>query len=244
MARRNPPARWTLPEIVNPPTRKCFTILVPNEPYHIAAFRGALLNLASAYNWQDDLDHTAKDVANVWKSVIVDVTACGSGGIPFACPFDYIPSTQGWSLVVDSNLTPNTRGVHVIDSGWQTTYVEEVSGGHSLRSVRIKVVFAYPVNVQSVTMQYNLVKGTFVASGFVNGILCYNGGTLVLSQYVNSHTDPDGNGKIQVASSSGVMCDEFQLIVTCGVENKPANPGGGAVITFCQVNGTGVNPCS
>lgn len=243
MARRNPPAKWTLPTVVNPPTRKCFTVLVPNEDYHIAAFRGALLALGSAYNWQDDDLHTAKDVAAVWRSIVADVNPCGAG-IPFACPFDYIPSTQGWSLVLDGNLSPNFRGAHNPGTGWETTYTEEVSGFHSLMSCRIKITFAYPVNVLSVVMQYNLVKGTFVAGGFATGILCYNGGSLVLSQLVNSDTDPDGLNKILVASSSGVSCDEFQLIVTCGVENKPSNPGGGAVITYCEINGTGVNPCS
>jgi len=76
MTRRFPRAKWVLPEVVNPPERLCFQIEVPKERMHIAAFRGALLNLASAVNWQDDPDHTAKDVANVWKKIVAEVQAC------------------------------------------------------------------------------------------------------------------------------------------------------------------------
>jgi len=76
MARRNPPARWVLPETINPSERLCFTIRVPNDPQHLAAFRGALWNLCSAINWADDPDHLAKDVAQVWRDVYDDVRRC------------------------------------------------------------------------------------------------------------------------------------------------------------------------
>jgi len=76
MNRRNPPAKWVLPAVVNPAGRRCFIIEVPDERMHIAAFRGALLNLASAYKWQDDPDHTARDVANVWKEIVANVRTC------------------------------------------------------------------------------------------------------------------------------------------------------------------------
>jgi len=70
MTRRNPPAQWVLPDIVNPSGRRCFFISVPDDPLHIAAFRGALLALASGYNWADDPLHKAREVALVWREVI------------------------------------------------------------------------------------------------------------------------------------------------------------------------------
>jgi len=76
MARRFPRAKWVLPDVIDPPERVCFTIEVPKNRYHIAAFRGALLNLASAVNWQDDPDHTAKEVAKVWDKVYLQVKTC------------------------------------------------------------------------------------------------------------------------------------------------------------------------
>jgi hypothetical protein len=69
MARRNPSAKWVLPEVVDPPDRICFKVMVPNERFHIAAFRGALFMLSSAIYWSDDLAHTAKEVALVWREI-------------------------------------------------------------------------------------------------------------------------------------------------------------------------------
>lgn len=76
MNRRFPRAKWTLPSVVDPPERLCLKIEVPNERYHIAAFRGALLILASALSWQDDPDHTAKEVAKVWDEIYQSVVLC------------------------------------------------------------------------------------------------------------------------------------------------------------------------
>lgn len=76
MTRRNPPARWVLPAIVDPPRRRCFIIEVPDEPQHIAAFRGALLDLGSAYKWGNDTAHTARQVAAVWREVIALMRNC------------------------------------------------------------------------------------------------------------------------------------------------------------------------
>lgn len=74
--RRNPTIRFTLPDVIDPEDRLCFNIEVPNNIYHIGAFRGALARLASAVFWQDDPDHKAKDVAAVWRSIVDDVEAC------------------------------------------------------------------------------------------------------------------------------------------------------------------------
>jgi len=76
MSRRFPRAKWVLPDVIDPPEHLCFQIEVPRERFHIAAFRGALLNLASAIFWQDDPDHTAKDVALVWREIVNNVTVC------------------------------------------------------------------------------------------------------------------------------------------------------------------------
>lgn len=243
MSRRNPPAKWTLPAIINPPTRKCFTILVPNEAYHIAAFRGALLDLASATNWADDPDHLAKDVADVWKDVVVNVVACG-GGIPFVCPFDFFPNNQGFSNVLDGNLVPNYRGVWVLDSGWQSSLCHVNDANQEIRSIRIKILFAAPFSVSAAVMKYNLFRGAFASGGSDNGILLYNGGALVGSRLVSSATDPDGLGKILTYSGPTVMMDELQLVVTCGKANGSSDPGGGAVIPYVELDGTGNNPCS
>ena len=82
MGKRNPRARWILPEVVDPPDRICYTVAVPNERQHIAAFKGALLNLASATQWADDEAHTAKQVALVWRDIFDNLCSHepGEGG--------------------------------------------------------------------------------------------------------------------------------------------------------------------
>lgn len=76
MTRRYPPAKWVLPTIIDPPRRRCFVIEVPDEIYHIAAFRGAILDLASAYKWSDDPSHLAREVALVWRAVYDQIEEC------------------------------------------------------------------------------------------------------------------------------------------------------------------------
>lgn len=63
-------ARWSLPEVIDPVDKRCVMLLIPDEPYHIAAFRGALAHLAQAHKWAEDVDHTARDVAWVWQGII------------------------------------------------------------------------------------------------------------------------------------------------------------------------------
>lgn len=77
MTRRNPPAKWVLPTTVVPTGSKCMTLLVPDDPAYIAAYRGAILELCSAYNWADDEAHTAKLVAQVMREA-VDAGECSN----------------------------------------------------------------------------------------------------------------------------------------------------------------------
>lgn len=79
MSRRNNPAKWVLPEQIDPTERRCIQIQVPDDPAHIAAFRGALLALASAYNWADDPTHKAKEVALVWREILDSSLEWGCG---------------------------------------------------------------------------------------------------------------------------------------------------------------------
>lgn len=126
MPRRNPPAKWVLPDVIDPPERICFQISVPNNRLHLAAFRGALWNLASAINWQDDPAHKAKDVAQVWRKIYDQVVsiacelppASGAGGgviIPMfrqnpdnACQLQVSLGNDCWCTIFDASLcNPN-----------------------------------------------------------------------------------------------------------------------------------------
>lgn len=70
MSKGNSPAKWQLPIVVNPETSICVKIMVPDDPFHRAAFWGALQDLGSARQWADDPLKPAKNVAAVWREVI------------------------------------------------------------------------------------------------------------------------------------------------------------------------------
>jgi len=242
MSRRNPPAKWTLPAVVNPGTRKCFTINVPDEPYHLAAFRGALLALGSAYNWADDVDHTAKDVALVWRGVIADMADCGYSP-PFACPYDFTANNGNWQLIIDANLNPDHIGAYAFPTGWYDTAAHNISANHQMEGVRIEKLFSPAIVVTHVTMEYDLIKGTFEAPGYDNVIFGFLAGNLVFSTAVDSDTDPDGYNKFLESSPGGIQIDQLVLIVTCGVKLGSSNPGGSVAIRYCEINGLGEADC-
>lgn len=106
--RRNPPAKWPLPAIVDPPTRKCIKVYVPDDELHLSAFRGALLALQSAYNWQDDPTHKAREVALVWRDILRDMgtdIGCGLDTIEFQqiddCEVQYRIDGGAWITLAD-----------------------------------------------------------------------------------------------------------------------------------------------
>lgn len=68
-------AVWSLPETVHPADTVCYTINVPKERFYIAAFLGAIFNLAKPYNWENDIDHTAIEVGAVWGKIFDDLLA-------------------------------------------------------------------------------------------------------------------------------------------------------------------------
>jgi hypothetical protein len=81
MTRKNPLAKWTLPLDVYPATHTDWCVPVPDDPFYRAAFLGALWHLAEAYKWADDSDHTAKDVARVWRDIIDSLEKCQTPGV-------------------------------------------------------------------------------------------------------------------------------------------------------------------
>lgn len=60
---------YQLPTVINPDAKICFQILVPDDLYHLAAFRGQIWELTRWYNWAKDEDRKAIQVADVWKSI-------------------------------------------------------------------------------------------------------------------------------------------------------------------------------
>jgi len=86
MSKRFPPARWELPEVIDPAKSQCFQIPVPDDKYHVAAFMGAIKSLTWQKNWARDSAHTARDVAAVWLEIFNNLERCISAapGVGFA----------------------------------------------------------------------------------------------------------------------------------------------------------------
>jgi hypothetical protein len=100
-------AKWALPDPVEPGTRRCFIVQVPDEPHHIAAFRGALYELAKPYAWGDDEAHTALDVGELWSELWANITEvdCGMLDLQFrvcetGCGLEYsVDGGANWTCI-------------------------------------------------------------------------------------------------------------------------------------------------
>jgi len=76
MSKADQVARYSLPTIVDPPDTVCFIVPCPADKFHVAAFKGQIKALASAYAWANDSAHTARDVAAVWRVIFDNLALC------------------------------------------------------------------------------------------------------------------------------------------------------------------------
>ena len=117
-------AKWKLPLVVSPSSLKCASINIPNDPDHIAAFQGAVYQLSRAYSWQDDEDHTAKDVAAVWLNLWEQMTIteeCGTPDTPWCGLWDFHDESHSdaWEGLDYFNDAPTWDSAN---HGWASTY--------------------------------------------------------------------------------------------------------------------------
>lgn len=140
MSRRNPPAKWILPEVIDPEERLCFQIEVPNDPMHIAAFRGALYNLTSARFWQDDPDHKALEVAAVWQDIWDEISMsccpCPSSKIVDGVPM-YTIDGQHYYPYPGAMNDPAVGGY----GHWPPSKVPEGESGKCLAATNIASIY-------------------------------------------------------------------------------------------------------
>jgi len=125
--RRNPPARYALPDVLQPSDSKCYQISVPNDLKHIAAFQGQIKALASAYSWSDDPDHNALLAAEAWKSVFDDIclnpSPCGAEVPSILCiSGDFADDTYGYAPAIAAPCSP----AYVPGTGWQSCFDSSV----------------------------------------------------------------------------------------------------------------------
>lgn len=64
--------RLPLPDIIDPPKRRCVTIEIPDDRMHFAVFWGWLYGLTRWYTWKLDSSQTGKALAVVYQKVWAD----------------------------------------------------------------------------------------------------------------------------------------------------------------------------
>jgi hypothetical protein len=169
---------------------------------------------------------------------------CASSSLPFSCPYDFSASDGGWTaLADDSSLTPAPQAVYVPGSFWQNNVQIQSGTGFQLERCRIEKSYSPGVNVSSVVMTYDLVKGSTLNPGLSNDLACFSGGTLVGYTHVNSDTDPDGLSKtLTVTFGTPTSVD----LVVCQVNDYFGTPGGTpgtSKILNTEVDGVGSATC-
>jgi hypothetical protein len=75
MANRRPP--WKIPDIIDPPERRCIQINIPEDPQHIAIFWGVLRGLSDWQRWERESTKSATLVAKVWSQVVYAIDWSG-----------------------------------------------------------------------------------------------------------------------------------------------------------------------
>lgn len=60
---------FNLPDVINPPTRRCIQINVPDDEQHLVIFAGLIRQLSDWYKWERDPLHQGTEIAKVWREV-------------------------------------------------------------------------------------------------------------------------------------------------------------------------------
>lgn len=183
--RRNPPAKWTLPDVVNPATSTCWMVPVPDDPFHRAAFLGALADLCAAYKWSDDLAHTAKDVALVWREIVDNLEEC-----PVIIPPQFQQSSDcelqvsldagmTWTTIFDAQACADAAAAAAISAGHADGTIAPVSQpeGQGSGSPGVCYDYDFEVNANSAWMSpiavetNDVITITNVHGGWTDGLV-------------------------------------------------------------------------
>ncbi len=109
-------SKWQLPTVIDPPETVCVQIEIPNDFYHIAAFWGALEELAKAYRWRDSYVGGSA-AAYVWRDIIdyaANLVRIGDNCMsdPFDCTdVELCLATSDIIAALQTQITNNANGV-------------------------------------------------------------------------------------------------------------------------------------
>lgn len=225
--RRNPKARYVLPDVVNPPGTRCFSVPVPDNVFHVAAFLGQIKALASAYSWQDDQDHTALLVAAVWKDIFDGLEGCDvqtllrmSGDCQWI-EYSY-DNGVSWSQLVNVNTCANAAITEAISDGVLTGPGQQPAGGEVpsndcwIYNVELQANSRWlcPVPVESgYTVAVENANGGWADGNTITAVwACPNGTAYVLGACYGA-IDTDPNDPVPTVSHMRLIgfCDDIYM---------------------------------
>lgn len=238
MPRRNSPMLWTLPQVIEPSNSLCFKITVPNDREYIAAFRGALLELAAGYNWADDPDHKAREVALVWRNIVDNLvirTECSTpaalhGGIEQddLMPIRVDCDCNVWVTCCDGTekqIFTSDQVQSIVDGSAVSGAPQPEPGGCASYSLQIKAgAYALlPVPVSSGdTILISAIKGATLLSGHVEWRCADGGGVFFAGTCSASSTfNPSNVVPLATTGSLVVLLGSTWYPVTSGLFTVP-----------------------
>jgi len=164
---------YELPEIIHPDTIK-FCIEVPNERFYLEAFWGALWTLSRAYNHADDEDHTALEVASVWRDlwfVNHDGFIGGTNMCSGCCPQEYNLLLQ----IFNQNNFYMSYVMNMLDDGTPQSFMPDAPEGFTENTgdenVGARVRALCPAVVRYVYNVLNSVVNNYAAADQIGDIL-------------------------------------------------------------------------
>lgn len=122
--------KWLVPDNINPPESVCVQIQVPNDMKHIAAFWGALNELALAWNWEDSFQD-GSTVAYLWRDILETAIEAVRNGVNCQMPIDCndVEACLATSAIIanlQAQITSNDNDISSLD-GRQTQSEGDIS---------------------------------------------------------------------------------------------------------------------
>ncbi len=96
---------YVLPDVIEPAEYICVTLRIPNNKFHIMAFKGAIWDLCNWWNWAKDDAHNGTKVAQVWRRVFraMRFVDCNPSPAPIGVSVEFDPMDGLVQIVQDGN---------------------------------------------------------------------------------------------------------------------------------------------
>jgi hypothetical protein len=205
-------------------------VLVPDDKFHVAAFRGALRELAQGSSWADDTAHTARDVAKLWRDLLDNLEGCEvPTTIEFRqetnCGLEVRIDSGEWTSIFDAHLCATSAIFDALNDGTIPSPSQTPPGG----IIPTGECKTYHVNLRATDLWHcpipiadgYRITVTNAKGGWYDGVIasnwyCPNGNVFAFGQcmptapyYVGSDVAPAIQHMRLVGQINGVFFDMY-----------------------------------